>query len=262
MSRSKIGSGIHYILSYFKSLPRMILPGEPNLINHAIRSRHKRALTPLDRRGIDAIESVRQAMLQSTSQIPIMEFGTGSSVLSKASSTEKVSEVCRFMSKSERDCMFLYSLIKTLKPLNSIELGTCLGISAAYIGSALVQNGSGSLVTFEGSPGRAKIAEDNIRSLGLDKVVKLTEGRFQDTLGVYLQDIASIDFAFVDGHHDGEATVGYFGQLLPQFKSGGIMVFDDIFWSVGMTKAWRAIKGYDSVMDCFEFKGMGIVQVR
>jgi len=265
MSPSKIGPGIQYILSSLMSLPRIagtsFQVSEQNLINKSFRLFYKGEFSASDRQGMEAMESVRKSLIQSTSVIPIMEHGTGSSVLPNSASKEGVSDVCRHMSKSENDCKFLYSFIKTLKPLHAIELGTCLGISASYIGSALVQNGSGSLATFEGSRGRAKIAADNIQSLGLDSIVKVIEGRFQDTLGVYLQDVENIDFAFVDGHHDGDATVGYFELLLPKFKNGGIIVFDDIFWSVGMYRAWRTIKKSGDVADSFEFKGMGIVQL-
>ncbi len=50
---------------------------------------------------------------------------------------------------SEDLCMLLYSLVKREKPRVVLELGTGLGVSAAWIGRALQENGSGRLWTYE-----------------------------------------------------------------------------------------------------------------
>jgi hypothetical protein len=50
---------------------------------------------------------------------------------------------------SEDLCMLLYSLVKREKPKIVLELGTGLGVTAAWIGRALVENGGGRLWTFD-----------------------------------------------------------------------------------------------------------------
>ena len=212
---------------------------------------------------MDAIEKVRGSMLSSDISIPIMDFGVGSkkSELNVAKQ-EYIRNVCRIASKPKGSGIFLYQLIRQFKSGTVLELGTCLGISSAYIAMALKHQARGNMITMEGSPARAKIADQNLKNLGLENYASVKAGRFQDILPDHLQETETIDFAFVDGHHDGDATVGYFEQLLPKFKSVGIMVFDDIFWSAGMNKAWKTIRRSDSVIGSFVFKGMGIVQVR
>ena len=67
-------------------------------------------------------------------------------------------------------------------------------------------------------------------------------GRFQDTLAPLFDKRPAIDFAFVDGHHDRDATLSYFEQLVPHLSSEGVLVFDDIAWSAGMADAWSRIR--------------------
>jgi len=265
MSFSKILSGIIHVLSAVKTLPRIVraklFSGNQGIIDNSINSFYRGHMPLAESQGVEAIETIRKSMLQSDAKIPRIEFGKGSNTLSNTTVTERISDVCRVMSKPKRECLFLFYLLKTLKPIQCLELGTCLGISSAYIGMAIRQNGQGRLVTFEGSPARAKIAEININDLGLAKNVKVIEGRFQNKVGEHLKEIGYIDFAFIDGHHQQDATIGYFNQLLPKFLNGGIMVFDDVFWSSGMNRAWKKIKKSDPVIDSFVFKGMGIIEV-
>lgn len=146
-------------------------------------------------------------------------------------------------------------------PKLAMELGTCLGISTAYLGMALKQNGNGELTSFEGSPDRAEIAVQNINDLGLENTVQIIQGRFQETLPDYLEKTEFIDFAFIDGHHQEDVTLHYFNIIFPKFIHGGVIVFDDIFWSAGMYRAWKTIQSHHMVSDSFVFRGMGIVQL-
>ena len=236
---------------------KAILPiGIPSNLNTKVH------LTAIEQTDLDAIEKVRESLLSSGISIPVMDFGVGSKKTElKTDKQEYIRDVCRIASKPKGSGLFLYNLIRQSKSENILELGTCLGISSAYIAMALKHQLSGKMITMEGSPARAKIADQNLKNLGLENYASVQAGKFQDILEPHLSETEYIDFAFIDGHHDGDATVGYFDQLLPKFKNGGIMVFDDIFWSVGMNKAWKTIRRSDSVKDSFEFKGMGIVQI-
>ena len=96
------------------------------------------------------------------------------------------------------------------------------------------------IYTIEGSPNIAEIAKENHRFFGLSNV-SVFVGRFDIVLPKLLEEISPIDFAFIDGHHDREATLSYFKQILPFMAKGGVMLFDDIAWSEGMSEAWREI---------------------
>ena len=77
--------------------------------------------------------------------------------------------------------------------------------------------------------------------LGIERV-DVVAGRFQDTLQDVLSENAPINFVFIDGHHDENASLTYFRQILPHLSDGVILVFDDIHWSRGMERTWNTIQ--------------------
>ena len=83
--------------------------------------------------------------------------------------------------------------------------------------------------------------EQRQEKVNLDSKAKFYASRFDIVLPKLLEEISPIDFAFIDGHHDREATLSYFKQILPFMAKGGVMLFDDIAWSDGMREAWREI---------------------
>lgn len=62
---------------------------------------------------------------------------------------------------------FLYALTRLLKPDYVLETGTHWGVGAAYMGSALKENGHGTLVTLEFLPEIHKRAVERLQKLGL-----------------------------------------------------------------------------------------------
>jgi predicted O-methyltransferase YrrM len=148
-------------------------------------------------------------------------------------------------------------LVRKLEPTALIELGTCLGVSAAYQAAALRINGKGSLTTIEGAAPLAGLSEKNLQRLGLDNAVVVC-GRFQDKLDGVLKENRPIDYAFIDGHHDEIATIAYYHSLVPSLSSNAVIVFDDISWSDGMHRAWNRILQTESVGFSLDLRGMGI----
>jgi predicted O-methyltransferase YrrM len=136
----------------------------------------------------------------------------------------------------------LFQLVRETQPDSCLELGTAVGISAAYQAAALRLNGRGRLITLEGGRSLADHAEGNLRALGLAEQVEVRAGRFSDTLGDALEDGDPFDYVFIDGHHEEQATVDYFLQVAPRMSIGGVMVFDDVDWSEGMARAWASIR--------------------
>lgn len=66
-------------------------------------------------------------------------------------------------------------------------------------------------------------------------------GEFGATLPLAIRDNEPIDFAFVDGNHDEFATIAYAEQLHPHLAGEATIIFDDIRWSDGMTRAWQQL---------------------
>jgi predicted O-methyltransferase YrrM len=221
----------------------------------AIDSAHRNRLSIDEQRWIGAVESLRTRLLNSTEQVPVVDYGAGfpsdnrseEQMLAGVDTVEVVGEACREYSKSSLWTGLLFRLVRTFRPAVGIELGTCLGVSAAAHGAALELNGAGRLITLEGSPAFARIAADGVSSLGLGHRIRVVEGRFQETLQGVLDDAGTVDYGFIDGHHDGPATLRYFEQFLPHLASRSLLVFDDISNYASMREAWQQICAHPRV---------------
>lgn len=217
-------------------------------IQRSVREALEQTLTTEEKKWIDSIELLRTEMNSSPRQITRTDFGARNQdsnlklddMRTGIEVTDTLGHISQVASKHSFWCLLLFKLLRTIKPDSCIEMGTAVGLSAAYQAAALTLNGHGSLVSLEGAPSLAGIARNNFQQLGLDSV-KIVVGNFQDTLADVLTDRQPVDFVFIDGHHDEHATLAYFEQLLPFLSETALLVFDDISWSEGMKRAWNTI---------------------
>lgn len=202
----------------------------------------------------------------SSEELEIVDYGAGSSD-SKLTEEEMyrgrvirrtIGQICSVASRTDQTALLLFRLVRELKPRTAIELGTNVGISACYQAAALKLNGAGKLVTLEGASSLASVAARNFTHLGLGNV-EVVRGRFQDTLSKVLSDHSPVDYAFIDGHHDEEATLKYFHAFAPTLSDTAVVVFDDISWSGGMARAWEAIRRHEQVRVSVDLGSMGII---
>jgi predicted O-methyltransferase YrrM len=215
---------------------------------------------------IDKIELLRMKLESSTDKILLTDFGARKIPDPKVYDKEieegrivttTVGEKCRSSSELYFWVLILFKLIRKFKPTSCLELGTCMGISAAFQASALNLNGNGKIVTLEGAAPLASIAEKNFQLLDL-KNVSVVEGRFQDTLHQVLNENSPVDFAFIDGHLDGIATINYFEQIISFCKDRAMLIIDNIFWSPSMKKAWQIIEGDERIKISLNLRQLGI----
>jgi predicted O-methyltransferase YrrM len=151
----------------------------------------------------------------------------------------------------------LFSFVRTLRPERVLELGTCVGTSAAYQTAALELNDAGRITTLEADPARIAVARGLLDGLGLNRV-SIAEGRFRDTLSDVLDRSRAIDMVFIDGHHEEDATVEYFDAIATSLRDGAVVVSDDVDWSDGMARAWRRISQHDRFDAVLTVDGLGV----
>lgn len=243
-----ITSAYRYQAEYKLSQLHNIRKPAAEKVANALFDALKNNLDPEEKKWVGRIEGKRKVLNRSSTGISRTDYGAGKPNLGRTEDemfdgivTETtVGEVCRIASKPYFWSLFLFKLIRKFKPLFCIELGTCLGISGAYQASALKLNNNGRLITLEGAKSIASLAEENFQQLGLDNVQVVT-GRFQDNLDSVLAENITVDYAFIDGHHDEKATIFYFEKIMPHLSKNAIIVFDDISWSDGMRRAWKHI---------------------
>jgi predicted O-methyltransferase YrrM len=222
------------------------------------------SICPDEERYVRRIESLRKELAASHEHISVVDYGAGPFPV-PVSPEEKVEgrTVTRTL---DRICkaaippvwgLLLLKLGRAFKPSASLELGTSLGISAAYHAAALDLNGTGRMLTLEGAKSLADKAGKNLVQLGLQRVA-VKDGPFKATLGMALQELQQIDYAFIDGHHEEQATLKYFEQILPFVGDPAVFVFDDISWSEGMARAWNTITSNSRVKIVVDLSKLGI----
>ena len=156
---------------------------------------------------------------------------------------------------------FLMRLARELRPRSCVELGTAIGISAAYQGAALDLNGEGRLRTVEGSPQLAELARETLDAMQISRV-EVIEGRFDDVLDGVLAEAAPVDLAYLDAGKAREHNLRQFERLLPHLAPGAALVMDDIHWSREMKGAWREIRAHERVALSVDLWRLGACFIR
>ena len=127
---------------------------------------------------VQKIELLRDSLNNNDQVVQIIDFGAGSDRVSEYNMTgndvkvaeRSISDISRLSNKQIFWTGLLFHLVRNLKPENCLELGSCVGISAAYIAAALELNEAGKLLTIEGAEPLATIASNNLQKLQLPKV--------------------------------------------------------------------------------------------
>lgn len=197
------------------------------------------------------IERSRRELLKDRSQL--VDGSLGPAGIYDMGQT--VADACR-VSRNGPSAQLIYSLASEYRPQTILELGTNVGISASYLAAA-----GGNVTTLESSPYRLRLAEKLHRSLNLHNIMYV-QGLFSDTLKRTLEAMPAVELAFVDGHHQYQATLDYFEAIAVQAAPGCVFVFDDIRWSKGMRRAWKRLKSDERFEVATDLGGMGVCLLR
>jgi predicted O-methyltransferase YrrM len=203
--------------------------------------------TPQEKFWIKRIELMRSLLLTSPHPLQFLDMGAGSAT--EADSGLVRGDVVRRKtlgtmtgsSKPPRWAYLLFRLVREVGPVNCLEMGSCVGISAAYQAAALELNGQGRLLSLEGAEVLAQRSARTLEELGLENRAEIRLGRFADTLESALSELRPVDWAFIDGDHQEEPTLEYMDLVLSSAGPETVLVFDDINWSAGMRRAWHRV---------------------
>jgi predicted O-methyltransferase YrrM len=253
-----------------RALIQLISHEDPQLssIGHALQESLIRDLSAEEEKAIRLIELRRSSLLKSKREINVIDYGAGNpgskrtkeEMESGVQSADKIVDITEASIPKFR-AIILFKIIRKLKPVSCIELGTSVGISTAYLASALNINGKGIIFTLEGSPELTNIAKETFGILGIENASVIT-GPFQKTLNDLLEASNPVDFVLNDGHHDLNAVIHYFNQVMPFLSDDAVIVLDDIDWSAGMKKAWALIEEDERVSASINLGTIGIVLVK
>jgi hypothetical protein len=186
------------------------------------------------------IENLRADLKKSSDTIAVEDHGAGSRVFK--GSSRKVSKIAKHVLQGERVAKSLWKVLrfwgmnleeKGNRKLSVLEMGTSLGVTTAYLSAAGCD-----VETWEGCQNTADVARKNWIKLGLEKQIDSKVGKFDELLK---STKGGWDMVFLDGHHDGEATLKYVKELKSKLGKGGCVLVDDVVWSKGMKMAWREL---------------------
>jgi predicted O-methyltransferase YrrM len=155
----------------------------------------------------------------------------------------------------------LFRLVKRFKAKTIVDLGTSLGVTTAYLAQSAKRT-QGQVITFEGCPQTAAVAQQNFAQLGLTNITTVV-GNIDQTLDQQVAALsAPIDLAFFDANHRYEPTVRYFETCLPKIQNDTVFIFDDIHWSTEMEQAWAYIQKHPAVSVTVDLYWVGLVFFR
>ncbi len=209
------------------------------------------------------IEARRRALQHDTRQLTLTDFGAGPGAAlaapPAAARVRRVADVARTAAKPAKYGQLLFRLVNHFRPAHLLELGTSLGLSAAYLAAPHSRN---RLLTLEGDPASAAIARETFQKLGIRNAEVLV-GEFDQTLPTALARLGGrLDFVFFDGNHRYEPTMRYVRACLPARHEGTVFVVDDINWSEEMGQAWAEIQALPEVTLTIDLFFVGLVFFR
>lgn len=203
-----------------------------------------------------SLDALRAQLLEDKTRIHFTDLGAGSKSLGDRERIVK--DIARHGIAQKKQAEFLYRLVQYFSPSTVVELGTSLGLSSLYLAKA---NAHTQVYTIEGCPELATFAQKQFEAQQADNIT-LISGNFDDVLPQLLTTLPKVDLAYIDGNHAYEPTLRYFHLLLQKKHRDTILVFDDLYWSKDMERAWEAIYTQPEVTLSMDFFQFGIVFFR
>ncbi len=167
--------------------------------------------------------------------------------------TMTIAEIAKSSSISSKEARLLINLTKHIHPATILELGTSTGVSANAFRIAAPE---AKITTIEGC---RELAE-YIGTLRKDEQTQIIATTFDDFFASPSVVDQKWDLVYIDGNHAFDATLRYY-EIIKEKHShkGTCLIFDDIYWSAGMTNAWKKIITDPSNTLTLDLFCMGIV---
>lgn len=214
--------------------------GADGYLKQAIREATSLGLSNRAEEHVVRVDALRRRLAASEEAISVVDYGAGPKGGRKPPE-RSVKGMARRASTGPAWGRFLASLAERLGARRVLELGTNLGLSAAYLASGLQGHG-GTLVTLEGDPTLSRMARKHLDGLGQSEHVAVITGPFAETLGPTLHRFGPFDLVFVDGHHDEHAALEYVEAIDSHLSPSALTVLDDVEPGRAVWRAWRRLR--------------------
>ncbi|MGQ1784192.1 MULTISPECIES: O-methyltransferase [unclassified Saccharicrinis] len=199
------------------------------------------------------INDIRNDVLQSKQKVEVRDFGAGSKKF--RSNHRALRHLVKYNASPQKQGELIFRFASYFKPNNIIELGTSLGLGTMYLA---LPNSQTKVYTIEGCPKVSNIANRLLGCAGANNVIQHV-GPFREELPKVLASVDQVGMVYFDGHHAYQPTLDYFHLCLPKATEASVFIFDDIYWSREMAKAWNEISAHPSVSLSFDFFRFGVL---
>jgi len=178
------------------------------------------------------MDRYRNQLYGSKESITVKDFGAGSKVFK--GEQRPISGIAKNVGIAPKRQYLLYRLANYFQPDTMLELGTSLGMGTLALGLGYPR---GRLTSVEGCPNTADKAKSFLEPYAIapEIINQEFEGFFKGQMTI------PYDLVYLDGHHEKDATLSMFHQLIDGAHNDSLFIFDDIHWSQGMTDAWNTI---------------------
>jgi predicted O-methyltransferase YrrM len=171
-------------------------------------------------------------LMNTHQNISVRDLGAGSRKMGK---NRSISDIAKYSTSNYKELLFLSRLAFFKNPESVLELGTSLGTTAVML-SNVAQKAD--VVSVEGCPRISDFARKNSKSY-VNNNLHIVNAEFEFFLK---QNNKTYDLIFIDGNHRHNATLRLFNATSDCLNPDGVIIIDDIYWSLGMHKAWNKIK--------------------
>lgn len=205
------------------------------------------------------IEAFVKKIYTDSTPIQRTDLGAGPGGKGGGSHTLTLGQTVRRSARKRKEGGLLHRVMAHYQPQRVLELGTHVGISALYQGTAL--SSSAQMHSVEGDPILAKIAKKHLEEWGLNQISVHT-GAFDEVLEALQLSQYQPDYVLIDGDHRLIPTQRYVQALLPHMPDGSLIIFDDIYWSREMGAAWAWVKAQPDITVTIDVFSLGFAWVR
>jgi predicted O-methyltransferase YrrM len=127
--------------------------------------------------------------------------------------------------------MWLYEMCRSLKPADTLEIGTCYGFSTLFFLAAIAKNGTGRHTAVDPDVRRQwhGIALAHVQSLGMTPSFRFVEERSARAATDLARENSEFGLIFIDGSHRFDDVLVDFYLYAPLCEVGGHIIFDDMW---------------------------------
>ena len=202
------------------------------------------------------LRNYRNSLLENKKTIEVTDFGAGSKVFK--SNSRQISKIAKTAGITQKRAELLFRITNYFQPESVLEIGTSLGLATSALA---LGNKKSKIITLEGCPETAKIAQDQLKKFNINNVESVAK-EFKTYFENCQLSTVNYQLIYFDGNHSKKATLDYFEILLPTITNETIWIFDDIHWSKDMEESWEIIKIHPKVSVTIDTFQWGLVFFR